>query len=291
MPPINWSYELRMLAGLLGNGRSRRLREYAWRVLQRNTSVVLVDGPAGRFLVHTGDWTIGRSLFVSGQFDLAQMDRIVGVLIRELGPRLMTRTFVDVGANIGTTTVAALTRYGFPRGMAFEPEERNVELLRHNVLLNDVADRVELHPVAVSSAAGTAALARSHDNHGDHRIVMDGDPQVTLVALDDVLDGDAAFVLWIDTQGHEGHVLSGAEALLSRGTPTVAEFWPSLLRGAGTLDLFAETVTRHYERVIDMGAPHECRPPRELEPSQLLALADELPDDHFHDLVLLPRGI
>ena len=53
------------------------------------------------------------------------------------------RSFVDVGANIGTTTIPALLSHGFETAVAIEPEPENVRVLRMNVLLNDLEDRVD----------------------------------------------------------------------------------------------------------------------------------------------------
>ena len=213
----------------------------------------------------------------------------MAILRRELGAAVSDRTFLDLGANIGTTTVAALRRHGFPRAVAFEPEPRNVELLAHNLLLNSVRDRVQVHACAASAAAGFAKLTTAPENAGDNRVVLGAGGPVALVALDAVLDPGDGYVLWADVQGHEGHVLLGAEALLSRGTPAVMEFWPAQLRLAGGLDTFVDAVRRHFARVIDLGQPHEDAAPRELAPDELPALARDMPGGVAHDLVLLPR--
>jgi hypothetical protein len=145
-----------------------------------------------------------------------------------------------------------------------------------------------VHACAASAAAGVATLTTAPDNGGDNRVVLGAGP-VRLVALDAVLDPAQEYLLWVDVQGHEGHVLLGAEALVARRTPAVLEFWPAQLRLAGTLDTFVDAVARHYERVVDLGQPHEHADPRELKPEELPALARELPDHVAHDLVLLPR--
>ena len=42
-------------------------------------------------------------------------------------------------------------------------------------------------------------------------------------------------LVWIDVQGHEAHVLAGAQRLLEQGVPTVIEVWPyGLARTDGT---------------------------------------------------------
>src|SRR4051812_4205628 len=76
-----------------------------------------VSAPLGeaRLLVKTEDRHIGRSVFVKqGRGDMKVLDRCVQVL-SALAPdgTLQGRTFVDVGANIGSTTVPALLFHAF----------------------------------------------------------------------------------------------------------------------------------------------------------------------------------
>lgn len=58
--------------------------------------------------------------------------------------------------------------------------------------------------------------------------------------LDDLLSQvpegwtDDIKLIWIDTQGHEGHVFGGGENLFSRDIPVVSEIWPYGLKRAGT---------------------------------------------------------
>jgi Methyltransferase FkbM domain len=105
--------------------------------------------------------------------------------------------------------------------------------------------------------AGTLEMELSSDNPGDHRVRerVDGTlPEspsfressrrtirIEARTLDDLLGSDSLAagaqdvqLLWIDVQGHELHVLRGAEALLGRRVPVVMEFWPYGLARAGT---------------------------------------------------------
>lgn len=263
-----------------------RPRSLAWRVARRVSPVLVTRSKAGRFVVSTRDQVIGRGLFVDRNFDLAQMDRIIALLVAELGPGVLRRTFVDVGANIGTSTIAALLRHGFVRAVAIEPDARNAALLRRNVRLNRLGGRVAVHEAAASAAPGSASLSRSAFNHGDHRVVP-GPGDVALITLDGLLDPQDEHLLWIDAQGHEGHVFAGARRLLEARTPIVVEFSPDLLRAAGGFDGFVEAVARTYGRAFDFGEPHRLDPVRELDPAALRAHAEELEPGVFSDLVLL----
>lgn len=80
-------------------------------------------------------------------------------------------------------------------------------------------------------------------NSGDHRVQYvvpdDGESGVTVAAdgvrLDDLIDQqeiDRAKIglVWIDTQGHEGHVLDSAPRTLAARIPVLIEFCPYMLR-------------------------------------------------------------
>jgi FkbM family methyltransferase len=172
--------------------------------------------------------------------------------------------FVDVGANIGTTTIPVLLD-GAQRGIAFEPVRSNFALLTANVILNGLDDRVALHRVAVSDSRGTAEMELSPHNQGDHRLRVAttalgrmGETEwtrelVEVVRLDDALSGERPAVVWVDTQGHEPFVMSGAPSLLASGVPFVIEFWPYGLRRSGGFERLEEIVA-DAGRVVDVRA-------------------------------------
>jgi Met-10+ like-protein len=77
-------------------------------------------------------------------------------------------TFVDIGANIGLTTIpVARNRHVFCH--AFEPDPDNFELLQENVRYN-VGANVQLHNLALFSDAGPLTLALSAENRGNHMV-------------------------------------------------------------------------------------------------------------------------
>ena len=66
------------------------------------------------------------------------------------------------------------------------------------------------------------------------------------------LDLDTVGLVWIDAQGHEGHVLGGALKILERGIPTLIEFWPYALQRAGGLDELTALIGAHFGSVVDL---------------------------------------
>ena len=140
-------------------------------------------------------------------------------------------SFVDVGANIGTTTVSALCRHGFASAVALEPVASNVALLRLNALANGVEADVRALEIAVASHEETRTLSLSKGS-GGHRLVSPNrnttreKVEVATTTLDvlvegGVIDPSAVGLLWIDTPGAETEVLTGASTLLGAGVPVV----------------------------------------------------------------------
>ena len=282
------------------------LRGSVFDLLGRFAPIVIVDGEGGmRFAVRTNDREIGRHTFVHGAYDLSTMRRAIDRLGSELGDPapLAGRTVLDVGANIGISIVPLLRLFGAERGIAVEPEPDNVEMLRLNLALNDLSERVQVVAVGLSDRDGSLALELSSSNPGDHRMRVPGTPpaaetatrptvtvpvrRLDALAAEGELDAGSLGLIWVDVQGHEGHVLAGARTLLAAKIPMVTEFWPTELARAGGLDLFKEIVTTCFTRVVDLRAADAGGPA--LESSRIGELAGRYtgPGD-FTDLLLLP---
>jgi FkbM family methyltransferase len=277
--------------------RWARLRDYTFPTLRRLTPLAASGRDDLVFLFRTDDLILGRHVFSHGDFEEDVVERAVQALGRLTGREdpLRGRVFVEVGANIGTTLVPALRHFGAARAVAIEPDAENVRMLRCNLILNEVDGVVEVLSAAVSDRPGTVEFSRSPVNSGDHRVASTSTPrtgetaQVEAVTLDEALrrtgvePGDIGLV-WMDTQGHEGHVLAGATATLRAGVPMVTEFWPHGLRASGGFDRFVELAAANFGQMVDLRAADR---PIAADDATLRAIAAELGDVHT-DLLLLP---
>ncbi len=231
---------------------------------------VVIEGEGGmRFALPTADQEIGRHTFVHGSYDMTPMQRAIESLAVHLGSGgpLRGRAVVDVGANVGTSLVPLLVLFGAARAVAVEPEPRNLELLQWAIALNGLEERVTVVAAAASDRAGILPLGLADRNWGDHRLRQHEDGpageaaratiDVPVVRLDDavaeagVRSVDVGLV-WMDVQGHEGHVLAGAPELVAAGVPVVTELWPSGLMRSGGLDLLLEIACEGYQTFVDL---------------------------------------
>ena len=160
---------------------------------------------------------------------------------------------VDVGAHIGYYTIVTSLAVGEQgRVFAFEPEPRNLRLLRKNVEANGCTN-VRIVEQAVGAACGPARLALDPKNTGGHSLVVAATGAARAIAVDCVdLDGfleredvRPSFVK-IDVEGAERAVLAGMSRTLARPGALVIliEYFPERLAldgqpPEGVLDLLA----------------------------------------------------
>lgn len=314
--PVAALQELRPLVKVAINYQGQRetfLRELFFRAAKRFTPALATEANGLRFYLSTADDVLGRHTFMHGGFDEGAMRR----LIAQLGDRtghtdpLKGRAMLDIGGNIGTTSVYAIRLFGAARTIVFEPVPDNVRLLRQNLLANGVADQVAVFSVALSDEDGKAHLELSHNNSGDHRVRTTGsngecdaagyfredDREVIrvptrrldgLVHAGDVQLDDVALV-WIDVQGHEAHVLEGAQTVLDAKIPVAIEYWPYGLRRAGGLERLHKLVTERFETIIDLGPPTAQLEARRRPAHEIEALAASYTGAReASDLLLLP---
>ncbi|MGI9119208.1 MAG: FkbM family methyltransferase [Acidimicrobiales bacterium] len=282
------------------------LRQEAFDLFGRFSPAVAVDIAGNWYFVSTSDKGVSRITFGQGSFEQDHMAETFR-LIEELmgGPFLSDRTFIDVGANIGTSTIPAIRNFGASNAVAFEPEPQNYRLLRCNVIANDLEDCVQTFPLGLSDKSSTAELERAEASWGDHRIRLRSDLvdgiyeessrpviEVELATFDDCvrdvpIDLDQVGVVWMDIQGHEGQMLLGATTLTSSSIPVAMEYWPYGLRRADGLALLHDLIARHYSQVVDMRASMRQGSVVSLPADQIDRLAETYTGEEYTDLVLL----
>ncbi|WP_293713971.1 FkbM family methyltransferase [Stenotrophomonas sp. UBA7606] len=211
----------------------------------------LVTGSREKYVVSTSDKVIGREVFLHGEFDFAKFEAALRVLARE--GRAAPNHLIDVGANIGTITIPALKRGLVKVATAIEPHPDNLRLLRANIALNGLEDRVTVLPQAVGDKNGmTLQLHESLTNSGNHAIGQSGISVVSSRLDDFCFPSDS--LLWMDIEGYEGHALLGAEFLLASGVPVVCEFNPEYLKRSAGCDYFRRSLSGR--RLFDIGDPN-----------------------------------
>ncbi len=197
----------------------------------------------GPMLTMEMDQCIGRALRQSGTFEEKKIKEVVHFLKQHHG--FKPECFVDIGANIGTHLIYSLNNELFKFAVGIEADSLNYTLLSRNVELNGLVNRVQLFNMALSNRSGSVTMELSKTNFGDHRVrtrhqatatLLEEDNRLTYSTISDSLDDlfaerqielSSNTLVWIDTQGHEGQVLTGAQNTFTQEKPfVVIEFWP-----------------------------------------------------------------
>jgi len=145
---------------------------------------------------------------------------------------------LDIGANIGLTSVTRVTAGDTDVVYAAEPAPDNYACLVRNVVENGLSGLVLPDRVAISDEDGVGRL-RLSGSIGGHVLADAGEFEIPTRRLDSWLAAlevpvDRVRYVKIDTQGREWHVLAGAPQLRARaGLTWELEFSPRHLRLAG----------------------------------------------------------
>ncbi|HEX7135009.1 MAG TPA: FkbM family methyltransferase [Iamia sp.] len=240
---------------------------------------------------------IGRQLFRCGSYEGEEIDAV----LRWLAEQGRTGTVLDVGANIGTTTVP-FARAGFPV-IAVEPVPRTFALLTANAAASGLAEAITPVQVAVAAEPGHVDMWVGYGS-GRSEVVVEGTspdmeargtpttvsvpaaPLHQVLADQGVAATDVALV-WADVQGCETDVVTTATHLWAAGVPLWLEVDPVRLERQAGLAAFLATVAEHFSAFVsrdDMLAG-------EVEPQPVAAFApwvDRIPAGRYEDALLLP---
>lgn len=143
-------------------------------------------------------------------------------------------TVIDVGANMGSLTIAAAVYVGEKgKVLSFEPSPKFANITTQNVSLNQFSDRVSVHPVALGADTGTVYLNESSADDTTNYIATGG-TKVKQATLDSfTAELSSIDFLKIDVEGYELEVLKGATVTLDKTKVLYIEFIPTQLERAG----------------------------------------------------------
>ncbi len=257
----------RSLVALLTADRKRLLRQkrrLLFLIAEREVDALTFRSGGTTWTVPAADDPVARKVFVDGAYQGREIQSLLAWLSEYGYLGNEKSTIVEVGANLGTTTVpfAEQTR---KRVLAIEPMPESFEFLQRNVSDNGLAERITCIQAGVSSASRELTMvsngARSEVKaYGEYQ--GNGKPaqqsqlvRVPSISLDEAVRShgiapqDVAFV-WSDTQGYERQVIESGGSLWSAGVPLFLELWRDGLRVHGGVEAFVETVHKRFGAMI-----------------------------------------
>lgn len=181
----------------------------------------MVETIFGKFRIrpHTADMSN-----VSPAFERSDVDYLLR-LIKRLRNEKKKILFLDIGSDLGTYAVTIANRfkdYESIKILAFEPAKSSHELLKENIRLNGLSEKVEPYNFALFSEDNKELeLEFDESAPGVSTLKASGSEKVIARTLDSVIAKDIknhdAIVLKIDVEGVETEVLRGAERMLGSG--------------------------------------------------------------------------
>tara|TARA_B100001063_G_C16695218_1_gene519388 strand:+ start:203 stop:1210 length:1008 start_codon:yes stop_codon:yes gene_type:complete len=228
----------------------------------RNKLLIVNNDFNEKFVIFSYDDVISKELYINGEFDLKKLEKTIEYFYNQGNP---IENLFDIGANIGVISIPAVKRGLIKKAFAVEPEPQNYTLLKTNIILNNLEDKVIPYNYALSDTDDKIInMELSSDNSGDHRIKeivnfnIHNEEKRQIIKVK-TKKFDSLFkeinqknnLVWIDTQGFEPKVLSGAENLINNKVPVVIEFWPYALKRAGLWKSMIEFLYR-FDLFIDL---------------------------------------
>lgn len=240
---------------------SKLSRFVAFKAMQTtNQKLILIDGGLIGFL---DDNDVSLRAFVLGNYEVEALREVFA----KLGNKQYLN-FIDIGANIGLSTIAASQLKMANSFIAIEPDPKNYEILVLNLALNHVSQSRTIQ-AAVSSHNGISVLEHGAGDSGDHRIrtkygLSNSDyfelreeskrktSLVKTITLSSVVDSLVDSFIKIDVQGHEGFIFAGAEEVIRRDkSDIVFEFWPYGINRSGNIEAITSIVNLY-------GGAYDC---------------------------------
>ena len=182
-----------------------------------------VDGIS--YIATSTDNYIIRPMYIGGKNHAANSMQIFNALSKKYyNVDESTGYFLDLGANIGTTCIYFSKKFAPNlKALAFEPDAENFKLLRTNLILNDMENKIFAVNYGLGNKFDEMTMYRDLENPGHNNFTdpKDNVPTETIkiIPLDSYLDenkiasGEIKYI-WIDTEGFEPQVLLGAKNLL-----------------------------------------------------------------------------
>ena len=260
----------------------------------KNERYLLKNNANEVLIVHTNE-LISEKIFIDGSFEFLAFERTIAI-IKKFNK---LNTLVDIGANIGTTSIPALTKGFFKNAIVIEPEIKNFRILMSNIYLNNLEKRITAHNLALTDKENSLLYLEifKEGNNGKHKISKENltnkkfDSENIQKTKGNTLDKIAPNItredslIWMDAEGYEGIILKGANSTIVKKIPLVVEFDPVMMSEYHSFNHF-KLLFPHYSVFYDLS--HKTTSPIKLDEETLKENYDRLLASNSHtDLLFI----
>ena len=197
------------------NALRKAIRSSIYYTTQKN-EILFSNNKNIKYLLDSRDW-ISLKLFVDESFDYS----ILTKAIKLLGRKHSKSTLVNIGAHIGSTCIPAIKENKFKNSIVFEPTKRTYKLLKANIFLNEVSDRIKAYNLAISNKKTNLFLKTKVGNIGGNYISKKKQKNSEVVKSD-ILDNYTYnlnknnSLIFIDAEGHEPNIFLGSKNTIKK---------------------------------------------------------------------------
>ena len=116
-------------------------------------------------IIFSDDNYVSRDTYINGPYDYNLIKRSLKFIKKR-----KKITFIDVGANIGTVCISTLKDKIFRNCIAIEPNEKILNVLKANILINNLENIIEIYDCCLSDKNKDNLFFSKHkSNYGDNR--------------------------------------------------------------------------------------------------------------------------
>ncbi len=223
-----------------------------------NVVQLSASGQYGTMASSSNDLSILRKYAETGLWAPELSERLIAFFAGAGG------TYLDIGANIGMTTIPIARQNQQVRCYAFEPEPVNYGNLVRNIAENCPGSRVQTFQLALHEREEVLPFEIADGNLGDHRLHFETRLaakqdeigrkiiNVRCARLDDLpIELQGPVFAKIDTQGAEPYVVAGGRRTLAQADALLIEWSPYHMARLGG---DPQVVLRFLEEHFDHGA-------------------------------------
>lgn len=144
------------------------------------------------------------------------------------------KNVLDIGTNIGYFVLLA-SKVINGKIYALEPDPRSFNLLKKNIEINNLNDRIEIYNIAAGDKKGKVNFYQEESLNLSRVAKKDEDGlKSDMTTIDDFLCGKEVSCLRFDVEGYEYFLFKGAEKTLQKkGLKIFMEIHPSLIKEYG----------------------------------------------------------
>lgn len=173
-------------------------------------------------------------------------------ILNFLGLTSASTTIVNIGANVGTAARIFQKKSKYKSVKCFEPDPDNFAGLQANC---GGCSTTELHNSAIGSSNGSLSLNLNPTSVGRHSFKVDfaqGSIKVPVTTLDQHLDSDEKYDLFMDVEGWEIEVLKGAKSTLKNCQLCALEWNEHLHDSAEKSDMLNILLDAEFSKFADL---------------------------------------